>query len=161
MDSGTVIVGAVLIALCILPIMIIEFLRKRKEKKLLGFLSSLAGAQNCKVTKFEHCCKQIIGIDEKNNYLFFINSSGKEFVNISVDLKEIQNCKVYMQISSPDSEGVTLQVIDKIGLAFRSKIKSQPDIVIEVFNSDGGTQVSGELQFAEKWEGIIRDKLKN
>lgn len=160
MDSGTLIVGAVLIALCILPVVITEISRKKREKKLFRLLISEAEGQNCNITKFEQCCNNVIGLDEANKVLFFIKKSNAGIISRFVDLKEIQNCKAHNQLGSSDNNGTNYQFTVKIELVFKSNLKNKPDVVIEIFDAEEGRQLSGELQFAEKWSEMIRGTLK-
>ena len=160
MDSGTLIVGAVLIALCILPVVITEISRKNREKKLFRLIKSEAEGQNCNITKFEHCCNNIIGLDEANKVLFFIKKRDSGIISRFADLKEIQNCKAQNLSGSSDNNGTDYQFTRKVELVLKPGIKNKPDVVIEIFDSEEGRQLSGELQLAEKWSEMIRGILK-
>jgi len=153
-------VGAILIALCILPVVITETSRKKREKKLFRLLTSEAEGQNCNITKFEQCCNNIIGLDEANKVLFFMKKSDSGIISRFADLKEIQNCKAQNFSGSSDNNGKNYQYTRKVELVLKPTIKNKPDVVIEIFDADEGLQLSGELQFAEKWSEMIRGILK-
>ena len=160
MDSGTFIVGAVLIALCILPVVITEISRKKREKKLFRLLTSEAEGQNCNITKFEQCCNNIIGLDEANKVLFFIKKRDSVIISRFADLKEIQNCKAHNLLGSSDNNGTNYQFTKKVELILQPGIKNKPDVIIEIFDAEEGRQLSGELQLAEKWSEMIRGILR-
>ncbi len=160
MDSGTLIVGTILVVLCILPVILTERSRKKKEKRLYKHLASLAEAQNCKITKYERCCNMMIGIDEINNHVFFIKKSKEGEKGQYINLREIQNCRIRTTGRTVEESTGGGMVTEKLELVFMPVLKSGTEIVWEIYNAEDNLQLSGELQLIEKWAGIIKEKLK-
>ena len=49
---------------------------------------------------------------------------------------------------------------EKVELRFTSKNRTNPEVVFELYNLEQDSlSMSGELQFAEKWQSIIGKKL--
>ena len=160
MDSGTLIVGAIMIVICILPFILINNSIKKQKKQLLQSLSGLATQQNCKITQHELGSNLAIGMDENADFLFFFRRVKDKEIVQHIDLKDIQNCKVLNTSRTVRNSKENYQVTDKLELCVTPKAKSRPDILLEFYNSDENSQLDGELQLIEKWTKIINDKVK-
>ncbi len=156
MDTSTIIIGAILLAICILPFVLISRNRKKKERELLNSLSNLANEHHCKISQFEVCGDQMIGIDEDTKSIFFIKQTDKEKVAKYVSLHTVQRCELVK--TTANTAGDT--IIDRLELKFVPIDSHQPQYIIEFYNSSERFQLSGELQMIEKWFAIILDRIK-
>lgn len=136
MDSGTLVIGAIMIAICILPFILINNSIKKQKKQLLQALLALSDQKNCKMTQYELGSNLAIGIDENADLLFFFKRLKDKEISQHVNLK------------------------DKLELCISPKTKSRPDIFLEFYNSEENLQLNGELQLIEKWAKIINDQIK-
>ena len=94
MNTSTMITLAIIIAIIIVLYMVISTNRKNKEKKKLQMLTDLASKQNCNITKYELYSKISLGLDEKNNFLFYLKTTGENAETRHINLTEVKKCKV-------------------------------------------------------------------
>ena len=160
MDLGVSIVGAILIAICVVPFIIMSQNRKKKERKTLQLLTNISNQQNCIISQYEICGDFIIGIDETKYFVFFFKQFKGKVVEQYLNLAEIQSCKVKNTVRNVSIKNDSYTVIDKIELNFIMIDKSKKDISMEFYNTDNSLQLVGELQAVEKWAKIINDSLR-
>lgn len=146
---------AIVIAICILLIVFFQINKRKKENKKLQLLSAVASKHNSSITQHEFFGNLLIGLDEKSNYLFFINKSLPE-TEEPINLSEIQKCRVV----NTSRAVMNTTVIDKLELCFSPTDKNKPQVFLEFYNSDNNPTLVGELQLIEKWADIIKNRLK-
>lgn len=160
MDLGNTVTGIILVAICVVPVVIVEHNRKKRERKTLQSLINIANQQNCKVSKHEICGDFVIGIDESKKNVFFSKQTKDEVINQFVNLAEIKNCIVQNATRRIVNKDSTTNVVDKLELNFIPLDKSKNEITMEFFNSEINTQLNGELQSFERWSKLINSYLK-
>ncbi|MFA5432545.1 MAG: hypothetical protein WC319_06685 [Candidatus Paceibacterota bacterium] len=154
MDWGTAIVGLIMLLICIVPFVIMYYNRKKKENKMLQSLNEIAKPHNCKISQHEFCGDYVMGIDESRNFVFFFKQKKEEAISQFVDLSEIQICQVVKKAISTYST-------QRLELVFLPTNKSKTETKFELYDEEVNTQLSGELQFVDKWAKQINDRLKN
>lgn len=161
MDSGTIIIGVATIIACVLPFVYINSSKKKAEKKRLQALTTLAAEHNGAVSRHEFCGEMAIGLDEVNHHVYFISKvKGREAAQF-VDLAGIKSCRVADVSRNINGKDGAYKVIDKLNLVFTQADKSQADISLEFYDADVSMQLVGELQFIERWEKLINDRLRD
>lgn len=160
MDSGTLIVGVIISAACILPFVLMVRSRKKKEKQLLLLLTGIANNHNCKISLHELFVEFAIGLDEKANQLFFFRKTSENETSQHINLAEVKSCKVINTGHSISNNDENNKTIDKLELQFSFLDKKNLDEFLVFYNSDENTQLSGEIITIEKWAKILNDRLK-
>ena len=160
MDTGSIIITAILIVVCIVPFVLMSTSRKKRERKTLQSLSDIANKQNCTISKHEIFDNFIIGVDETKKFVFFFKKLEDSVVEQYINLAEIQNCRVKTTAKTVEFNNSTQNIIHRIELAFTEFDKNKKDATLEFFNDEINIQLSGELQLAEKWSAQINDLLK-
>jgi hypothetical protein len=155
MDIGITITGAILIAICMLPFVLIGRNRRKQEKLLFQSLSNIAAKQNCKITVHECCEEYIIGLDETSNFLFFFKKIKDKEISKQINLAEIQNCKTINTSRSNGNE----KIIDKLELSLIANTKKTPDILLELYNSDDRMQLGDDFLLIERWAKKLNERL--
>lgn len=157
MDSGTAIVGIICLLVCTLPFVYGSMNRKKKDRKVLEALNSIATIQKCKITQHDICHNYGIGIDENENFAFFQLKNGKEFEPTYVDLATVNNCSINkITRTAVNNE----KLIEQLHLEFSSKQKNGKPMRFEFFNADKYFQLSDEIKMINKWNEIINNQLK-
>lgn len=156
MDIGITITGAILIAICILPFVLMGRNSRKHEKLLFQSLSNIAAKQNCKITQHECCEEYIIGIDETSNFLFFFKRVKDKDISQYINLSEIQDCKIVNTSRSNGNE----KIIDKLELNLISHTKKTPNILLELYNSDDRMHLGDDFLLIERWAKKINELLK-
>jgi len=160
MDLGTAITAGIMILICAIPFILINRSRKRKKRKLLLLVNQLADKSNSTISKFEIWQNSIIGLDPKNNLLFFgkILKDGitEQF---QIDLNRIKSCALKSNYRIVNSHEMNQKIIDKIEMSFVSDDLKKPAHKITFFDSNDNFQLSGEVQMSQKWERLISNQL--
>lgn len=160
MDLGSAIFGAISIMLCVLPFVIMNRKKKKKEKRIFRFLSEIAVQKNCQIDQYEVFGQLAIGIDEKRKFAFFYKQTKNGAEEHSVDLGDVQRCKVIKTTRTVRNKEANHYIIDRLELSFVPSARNEPEIKWEFFNSDISIRVSGELQLIEKWSLLINGHLE-
>jgi hypothetical protein len=158
MDTGTIITGAILLAVCILPFLLLGGGKKRK-KQLLQSLSQIAEKQNCKITRHELCGDLAIGLDESANCLFFYKKIHDKETAQYAKLSGIRQCKPVSSHRQVNGKDRGHSAPAKFELKLTPVDSAQPDIVLEFFNADDTLQAAGELQVMERWAKIVNERI--
>jgi len=159
-DWGTATVGLVVVLVCISPIVIMHYYRERKVKKMLQALREMAQQQNCNISQHEFCGDFVLGMDEVKKFVFFHKYRKENPISQYIDLADIQTCKVVKQSRSVKMEQETVSMTDRVELNFIPVNKGQEEQSFILFDEAINKQLSGELQFSEKWVQIINKCLK-
>ncbi|KUO68894.1 MAG: hypothetical protein APF83_02090 [Lutibacter sp. BRH_c52] len=161
MNLGTAIVGAIFIAIFMLPFIFMLIGRKKKEKQLRQSILAIANNHNCKISQQEISDEFAIGLDETLNQLFFSKkTTGKEIAQ-HVNLAEIKSCNVIKTEHSTGNKQDSAKLIDKLDLRFSFLDRKNPDISLVFYDSEENFGMDGEIQMIEKWSKIVNDRLKS
>ncbi len=160
MDLGSTIIGAIAIIICAFPFIMMSRSRKKREKKFLQSLLKITSQNDCQINRHEISDNFAIGMDEPKNFVFFYRQIKGQEVAHSIDLGEIQSCKVINTNRTIKRKEGDQKVIDRLELCFIPKVRDKPEVKLEFFNAELSPQLFGELQSVEKWSKLINDQLK-
>ena len=161
MDLASTIIGGILAAVCVVPFVLITQGRKKREKKMLQSLITLANQHDCKISEHEFCCDFGIGIDKTKHFVFFLKKTKTKETQQYVDLNGIQGCTVNNIGRTIRNKDGSHRVIDRLELSFIPKAKDRPAIDFEFYDADVNMQLSGQLQAVQKWSKIVDLQLKD
>ena len=160
MDWGTAIIGLIAILICIVPFVIIYYNRVKKKNKMLQSLNEIAQPHNCKISQHEFCGDFVLGIDESRNFVFFFKQKKEEAISQFVDLAEIQTCQVIKKKLNDKTDIISLGFIERLELSFIPANKNKAEMKFELYDEVTNKQLSGELQFVDRWLKLISNRLK-
>lgn len=157
MELGTSLIGLIFIAIFILPFALASLNRKKKNKLVLSAISDLAKERNCSISQNEICGKFAIAIDDKKNLFFSKLNEKDEVTPTYIDLSVINQCNV----SNINRIVSNNKIIDKLALELTPIDKTKPIVILEFYNVEVSSQLTGELQSIEKWNVLINERLNN
>jgi len=160
MDFVTALVGLVSLLLFAFPFVLIHRHRKNKEPRVLQLLQETARAQNCQISSHGFCSDFVIGIDDSRNIVFFYKKKKEESIATFVDLSEIQSCYVAKKTRSAISGKSSFSIIELVELSFVPKNRSKAEVRFELYDQETNMQLSGELQFADRWAEQLNMRIK-
>jgi len=160
MDLGSTIIGAIMMAICFMPFILMSRSRKKKRKQILQSLTEVAKRHNCLLGQHEFCGDFIIGFDQNTNFVFFFKQKKEEAISQFVDLSEIQSCQAIKSIRSIKNNRDNVSFIERVELSYIPMDKYKAEIKFELYCEEN-TQLSGELQLVDKWVEQINDRLRN
>ncbi|HSM49319.1 MAG TPA: hypothetical protein VK872_15980 [Draconibacterium sp.] len=160
MNTSTMITVAIIIAIVLVLYLVLSMNKKNKEKKRLQALSDLASKQNCSITKYEFDSKISLGLDEKNNFLFYVKTIGENAVTRYINLSEVKKCKVVNTNRTVRFNNSNSVVVERLEISFEPNGKTVEPALLEFYNvNTDGSILNGELQLAEKWSAIVTERL--
>jgi len=160
METGSIIIGIVLAAICIIPFVLVRQNKKRKEKQLLENLRNAAAEQQCLISSHEVLGQMAIGMDASRRFVFFINNNHNELLVRYVNLADYRSCRAVNSSKAVNSGDSHFRVIDKVELVFIPVVKTNPDTTWTFYNAEDSSHLYGELEFVEKWAGLINTLIK-
>lgn len=160
MDLNSTIVGIIMLAICSSPFILMVISRKKREKIVLLSLKEIAKQHASQISHYEFCGNFVLGIDENNNHLFFLNQKKEETISQFVNLSEIKSCAVVKKTREFKNKSKQNLIIERIELNFKQKNATQMETTFEVYDESENMQLSGELQFVEKWSTLINGRLQ-
>ncbi len=148
MELGVTVITIIIISICLLPFVFLKIAKMKHQKQQLNALSAIAGQKNCHITQRDFMGHSLIGIDESNNYLFFIKEQQDRTTTEQIlNLNEIKHCDLI--------KTNTKKELRKLGIGFKSKGNKQSTQTIELYDYENDFQLSDELEKAKKWIDII------
>lgn len=138
-------------------IVFIRVRNKNRDKRTLAVLQTFARENNSEISYYDTWDKTLIGIDNKEiNRLFFIRNIPDREIRELINISEVADCRMSKTERKVKYDKETVNVIDRIELIF-SFYNQKPEIALEFYNTDyDQLTLSGELQLAQKWTGIIK-----
>jgi len=159
MDFGTIIIGVIVTALCILPFFIFKSGAGKRRKELLDQLTRMAQQQNGRISQVDTMGQFAIGMDEDARTVYFIRGqAGREESRI-IRLDDFRSCKPLNTTRSIDNAQVNYKVVEKLELVLIEKHRHHAEQTLEFYQADSGTQLSGEYQLLEKWAKLIESRI--
>ncbi len=159
MDLGSITVGTIIVAICIVPFVIMAINKKKKENKMLQALNHIATTQNHTVSDYEFCGDFVIGRDKELNAIFFYKESNGQTQSSSVDLSTIKNCQAVKTHRNVKSGGEQLTITERVALAFTPSNGANQEVSFTLYDVDN-MQLNGEIQLADSWSALINKKLQ-
>jgi hypothetical protein len=115
MNLETIIFNTVLVVLCIIPFILMGRFQQKRKNQLLKSLTDLAVTQNCKITYKEFCGEIVIGLDESNNFLFFMRRKkadiGEDGLFFSKDREGFVNLLVVDQFIANNTADGSVKIV--------------------------------------------------
>lgn len=156
MEIETTLIGFACIALCVMPFILMNQSRKKREKQMIQALNILAVQEHGEISQHDICGDYLIALDEVRKLLFFQLNLEEGFKQEHVDLSLIKSCRIAQKNSgSGDNKG-----IEKLSLILTPKNNHNSEIVLEFYNRALRYTLTGELQSIKKWESMINEQLK-
>jgi hypothetical protein len=152
---------SIIILASISLIIFLNIRNKNKGKKTLLPLFNFAKENNSSISSYDHWDKTLIGIDNNEiNKLFFIRTTPSKEYREAINLSEVVNCVFHKAERTVSNKEAKVIVIDRIELVFSFVNNQKPAVILEFYNSDyDNLTISDELQFAQKWSGVIKGIL--
>ena len=153
-NLSNTIIGIVSVLICVGPFLGIYLVKVRKQNKILRSLQDSVLHLNVTIGEHEFCGDFLLGMDKNKKYiLFYKNVLNSDPIVKIVNLSTIFSCKVLKETKTVKTARESMEFIEQLELSFISRDKKETKL--ELFNEESNTQLSGELQCAEKWEQLI------
>lgn len=160
MESGTLIIGVVIVLACFLPLLFVYINRKREEKSILRYVNDYAQSKNSSINIHDLWNNTAIGIDSNKHILYFLRKTSTDEI-VEIHLKDLQKCKLLSTKASYNEKG-NKESVSKIDLVLTYSDTQKPVKLLEFYNTRyDNLTLNSELQLAEKWEKIVGKELSS
>ena len=159
MDLSTTIIGLLILALFMLPVILISRAGKSKGKKAEKELFSESSKNELIISEKALWDEQAIGIDTAKNKIIYLDWSGPERTDYIFELKDV---KTFESEPSPEERNKTdfsYKRVERLGLRFCFKDSARKDVKITFYIAGTGQQINDQVKLFEKWSKIIRDNM--
>lgn len=156
MDSSSIIIGLVILALVILPFIYFSTRNKNKENKNVKEFIQTGLKYGLEFSETEQWGNCLLGLDPVKRKILFRQFSGDQFTETVFDLNEVKSCSLL--VNNLQSAG-TSQAPDKIELVFQPKNKKAVEN-LQLYNSETDHVVYTQLEIGEKWTKLINESLR-
>jgi hypothetical protein len=161
MDSGTIITTIVFIAVVALPFILTGLSKKRKKNALLQKISEMAATHNSGISEHEFCSDFVLGFDSQSNQVFYYKKNDNREVAQQLSLTDYKSCKAVTYGHTISENKNQYHVTDKLELCFYPFVKEKGEASLDIYNGEfDRLTLTGELQFVEKWEKIMNERIK-
>lgn len=158
MDSVTIILGVLATAVFLVPIFYIQRKQKGQANKAKQAFLEAANEQGLQIGRHDFWNEQYgIGLDEAKSRLFYWHNNGYDPQEVVVDLGSVKRCVV--DNVHHDVNGN--RIIDSIVLRVAMHGPKATELYLPFYSKEGNMMLSGELQLAEKWSGIVQHSMVN
>jgi hypothetical protein len=160
MDTGTMVVGLFMLALCVLPFALIHFNRKKIRGQMLFSISKMVAHEEGKLTDFEFTTSAIIGLDGNQNKVFLYRKHKDRETRELIKLSDFQRCELEKIFSLGQKASQDASEIERVNLKFIPKTKGIEAFLMEFYNASESFNLKDELEFAKNWEIKINKQLQ-
>ncbi len=158
METGVLIITAILVTIVILPFIAMARGNRKKQKDLYTHLERFAVLHKGHVTEYDTLKNFAIGIDIQTKHLYFYKKTPKSEICRDIDLQKVRGCTIDKQAHNFKDGKSTNQILDTVRLVFLPAGGAVSEF-LELFNADENFQVNGELELADKWRKKIQAAL--
>lgn len=158
MDLLTTIIGLIVVALCVLPIVYMHVSQKKEKNKFLHDFKLMAEQQQLLLSKHEvwgHF--YAIGLDSSCSKLCYYQKRGDRPQQELIKLGEVDRCWVNTLKKPMNGDNV----IDRVELVLSFRNPKLAEKALVFYSREEGMALDGEIQLIELWKTIINSELAN
>jgi len=159
MELSTTIIGLLLLALFIFPIIMMSRSGKSKGKKFEKDFFSEVSINKLKISDKDLWSESAIGIDTEKDQMIYIDWSGSQKVSNIFELKSVKVFEPIPSFAEQNKKNFNITKVSKLGLRFSFKEAVKPDINITFYIAGLGQITDEEINLFKKWQSVIKKKL--
>lgn len=156
MELSTTIIGLLILAIFVLPVILIARSGKGKSKRFEKEFFSETSRNALKISEKDFWNSYALGIDISQNKIMHVNWDGAERIVTIFSLNDIKNVESYPVQSVINKKDFDFKKAEGLSLRISFKDPSRKDINIAFFIPGFGQISDKEIKLFEKWSKIIR-----
>lgn len=157
MDSSTILLGILAVALFIVPVYYIQHRQKTQVYKAKQPFLAAAQQQGVSLGQHDFWNEQYgIGLDTTNSRLFYWSSDAHAPQQVVIDLGTVK----HIALENMHREVSGNRIIDSIGLRLSLSGAKAQSLYLPFYDKEGNMMLNGELQLAEKWQVLLKSKTE-
>ena len=162
MDTSSTIIGLVILAVFILPIILLHSARRKRERKQLELFDQYVESKGLHLDQRELWNHYGIGVDNAGKHLFYLKQHIDDNQEQILSLTEVAMCETVREMVKPTVNASEDDlVLDRLELLLRFKQAGRESVRLEFYNREESSGLSDELELTEKWRKRINAALLN
>lgn len=162
MDTSSIIIGLVILAVFIGPIVLLHLARRKRERRQMVQFEQYVQSKGLQLTDRELWNHYGIGIDAPQQQLFYTKQHLDENREHLIGLADIASCETTREMTLPTTgKSEDDKVLDRLQLLIRFKDARKEPVHLEFYNRDESTGLSNELELTEKWRKRIHAHIRS
>lgn len=157
MDTSSAIIGAILLAAIIFPILIISRNIKKRNRARVQALQTAAARSGAVISEFELMNLCSIGIAAEQKLLYFAGNGAEANVPLEINLKDVAACRAGHISRKVGANGETRSVTDKLEIQLVFHATHRPPMELALFDASVSMQMNDELMLLDKWVRRINE----
>lgn len=157
MSTGTLVVGAVLTALCIGPFLFLILSGKANSRKIIKLFDIQSSMRELNISEHDSWKNKAIGIDPSKKELLFVQSKKGEVKTVVVKLNDYISCQTNEHYRN--TEDSSESIISRITLDFSPAKNKASNLSLEIFDLKTDMDLEAEQVLMKKWVPIIQKEL--
>lgn len=157
MNSGTLIVGAILVLLCVGPYIYILLSAKNNALKISEAFDHQAEQHGLKITVRNLWKNKMIGLDQDKKELLYIRMNGNEVLTDVVNLQHYRSCNSHEAYRHIKESAET--VVTQITLDFVAASSKTPNRSLVIFDMKTDKALETEHVLMKKWVSLLGKHL--
>ncbi len=157
MDTGMIMVIAILLIVCITPFVIISSTTKKREKHLKETLQQHIAKNRATLVDYAVHNDFALGLDSLNKIYCYHKTKDKELFQ-QIDLNDIKSCEVKKNTNRIKNDSSSYEVVQRVALVFTPRQGSKIE-EFELYNEDISSQLNGEIALATTWKKKVSNLL--
>ncbi len=158
MELGTLITGAIIVAICIIPIYFMGMDGRKRKKQVNLALQELARQHQLILVDSDYCGYFAIGIDQAGTTLCFVNLHPSVQMALMVPLREYRQVELLQATAHIHQQGIDSRLVELVGI--RLLAAQHPALSLPFYDMNLDVQLSREVALADKWVKRIAAALK-
>ena len=161
MESGTTIIGLIMLSLFILPVLIIARSGRNKGKRHEKDFFTYVSRNDLKISEKDFWDDYAIGIDKSQNTIIYISWDGPEKVHTVFKLKDVRNFETIPDYSQLNRKDFSYNNVRRLGFRFQFRDAASQELTITFYISEFGQITDNQIRLFKKWSVIIRDGMSD
>ena len=159
MDLLTTIIGLLILALFVFPIVLISRSGRGRTKKFEKDFFSEVSRNGLNISEKSFWNEHALGIDLSANRIIYLDWSGQERVDVIFDLKELKSFEPIPGFAEMNKKNFSFKKVGKLGLKFHFRNSAVNDVFVPFYIPGFGQIGDSEINLFEKWSKLIKFKL--
>jgi hypothetical protein len=158
MESGMIVIAAVLVAVIVVPILLISINTKKQSKTLLNGLKTLCSQNNGVLSEHIEHNNFALGADENKKAIYFYKKTEDAIIAKTIHLKAVDHCEILKTTTRVKKEKGFEELTQKVTISF-IPIKGESTEFIDLYDDNDSLLVNGEVAIAEDWKRIVNQLI--
>jgi Tfp pilus assembly protein PilE len=158
MDTSTIVIAVISIAVMSLPFTLSYYNSRKKQQKLVSKVQAFASEFNNSLERFDTIWNGLIALDAKAKVLFFYSEGKASSETLRIPLADQNKCEVILSELNAGDLAKT-KVIETVSIRFSPKSNTEKVNDVVMFDGKTGLTLNTELNLARDWVKMLNELM--